>query len=182
MGGDRFRFYACSPVTGMGDRDNGTGSSVTCRNHGANRLRIRSRVLVRYEPRHHLYARRYQTPSVRSDSNSSRQALLKSPRISIALVVTIFSYLNERLIRLHISIDDLFSDLFGAGEHSRRGQDAHSANLGVKPDQCWSFWLFVLERVRVAFRCFLDEFFIKLLPADFLLRQPLRACLGFLGQ
>ena len=179
MGGDRFRFYACSSVTGMGDRDNGAGSSVTCWDRGENRLRIRRRVLVRYKRRHQLYDRRYR------DSFSPKRVEFLAARLAkVAKNIDCFgrdhlAYLNERLIRFHISIDDLFSDLFGAGEHSRRGQDTHSANLGVKPDQCWSFGLFVLERVRVAFRCFLDEFFVKLLPADFLLSQPLRACLNF---
>jgi hypothetical protein len=37
---------------------------------------------------------------------------------------------------------------------------------------------FVLERIDIAFRSRLDEFFVELLSAEFVLRTPLCPCLG----
>jgi hypothetical protein len=79
-------------------------------------------------------------------------------------------------------VDDLSFDLFGAFEDLWRGQDAHPAQLCVKPDQCGNVCFIVLERVDIAFRSLLDEFLVEVLSAHDVAREPLRARLRPLGQ
>ena len=99
--------------------------------------------------------------------------------VGAAYVTGVLAY---DLVRLQISLRDLSPNLFGAGDDAWRGQQAHSANFGVKLDQCSHFRFFVQERIGIALRGGFDEFLIKVLAATSLVYQPLQMCLGLLGK
>jgi hypothetical protein len=96
--------------------------------------------------------------------------------------VSIMSLSSRKgLVRFEISIDDFLSDLLGKGGDSWRRQESHPADLGVKFDPGGNPRLLVLQRVGVALCRCLDEFLVELLPAQCVLRQPLRAHLDSVG-
>src|SRR5262245_21073528 len=61
--------------------------------------------------------------------------------------------------------ENFSSDLLGVLGDFRRGRDAHSADLCVKPDEGGNVRLVVLEGVDVAFRSLLDGFLVDLLTS-----------------
>ena len=89
---------------------------------------------------------------------------------------------EEGFVRRQICIDDLLIDFFGTFEDPRRGQDAHSAQICVKPNQAGNVRFVVLERVNIAFGGLFNEFFVEVLSADEVVGAPLGTYLRPLSQ
>ena len=101
-------------------------------------------------------------------------------RIESALIHQV-PQLGDGHVWRQIRIDNRSGDLFGGVDDLRRAYDAHPADFCVNLDQGRSVWFVVLNPVGIGFRSVLDEFFVEVPPAEFVLRDLLCRHLFLLG-
>src|ERR1700756_5371485 len=83
--------------------------------------------------------------------------------------------IRHRYRRFKKCVDNSSEHLFGRGKYRGGRHHAHAAYLLIQDSQRGDFGLCVLKRIREAFRSYLNEFLIEILPTEPVLDDPLRA-------